>query len=286
MVVNGNSIVASRIGGPSEFYGSVLTSTHRADVTTLGLVTPGSNTITVDGLDTDEIRDGAGLVVIYDQPNRQAAISLVDGNDVAFANFAAPRDAMVPQTFSFAAGTVDRTASLALLTTSLHDAVPADLPNPSGNPRNRPNFVELTVGATTTRLADPLGDAAPEWDAGLIDVAIPAGVSTVTVRYISAYDQTGDLPASVVWLAAGLVVPAAQPPPTTTTTTTTSTTAPTTTTTTAPTTTTTASTTTTARVLPRTLAATGGRVALVVGLAAVLIALGVGLRARATTRSR
>ena len=280
VVVNGTTVVASRIGGPTEFYGDVLTATHRADVTALALVGPGTNTITVNGLDDDEVRDGAGLVVIYDQPNRQVQLSLVDGNDVAFANFAAPRNAAVPQTFSFDAATVERTATLALLTTSLHDPIPAGIPNPSGNPRNRPNFVDLTIGGTTTRLADPLGDAAPEWDAGLLNVSIPAGATSLTVRYVSEYDQSGDLPASVVWLGAALVVPLAQPPATTTTTTTVpppTTTAPTTTTT-APTTTTTAP-----RVLPRTLAATGIGLAALAAVAAGLVAIGVAFRARAKT---
>lgn len=284
VVVNGTTVVATRIGGPTEFYGDVLTATHRADVTNLALVRPGTNTITVDGIDEDEVRDGVGMVVIYDQPNRQAQLSLVDGNDVAFANFAAPRNATVPQTLSFDAATVERTATLALLTTSLHDPVPAGIPNPSGNPRNRPNFVDLTIGGTTTRLADPLGDAAPEWDAGLLNVTIPAGATSLTVRYVSEYDQSGDLPASVVWLGAALVVPVAQPPTTTTTTTTTTPTTATTTTT-APTTTTTAPTTTTtaARVLPRTLAATGVRLAALALVATALIALGLAMRGRANT---
>ena len=208
--INGVVVHAQRIGGPTPFYLDVLTATHRADVTALGFVRPGTNTIEVSGLDVDEVDDGAGMLVIYEQSGRNVQLGVVDGNDIAFVGFEPPRDTTVPQTFTFEPADVDRVASLTLLTGSVHD--PAPTPNPSGDQKNRPNFVEVTSGGRVTRLADPLGDQAPEWDAGSVDVTIPAGATSLTARYLSEYDETGDLPASLVWLGAALAVPLAQPP--------------------------------------------------------------------------
>lgn len=213
--INGVVVSAQLIGGPTFFYGDVQTATHRADVTALGFIHPGTNTVVVNGLDADEVDDGAGVFVIYEQPGRSVQLGLVDGNDIAFVGFESPRDATVPQTFTFEPAAVDRVASLTLLTGSVHD--PAPTPNPSGDQKNRPNFVEVTSGGRVTRLADPLGDQAPEWDAGSIDVIVPAGATSLTARYLSEFDETGDLPASLVWLGAALAVPLAQPPVTSTT---------------------------------------------------------------------
>ena len=130
---------------------------------------------------------------------------MVDGNDIAFVGFEPPRNTTVPQTFTFEPAAEDRVAPLAILTGSVHD--PAPEPNPSGNQKNRPNFLEVESGGRVTRMADPLGDKEPEWDTGIVDVTIPAGASSLTVRYLSEYDETGDLPASLVWLAAALTVP-------------------------------------------------------------------------------
>jgi hypothetical protein len=213
--VNGVPVQATRIGGPTGFYGNVQTDTHRVDVTALGLIRPGINTLVVDGVDVDEVVDGAGMLVVYEEPGLSAQLSVVDGNDIAFANFEPPRNTTVPQTFTFDAAGEDRVASLAILVGSVHD--PAPSPNPSGNQKNRPNVLQIETGGRTTRLPDPLGDREPEWDSGTVDVTIPAGATSLTVSYLSEYDQTGDLPASLVWLAAGLSVPQAQPPPATTT---------------------------------------------------------------------
>lgn len=217
--LDGTEVTGQLIGGPTHFYGTVESATHRADVTELRLVVPGSNAVEVDGLDGDEVSDGAGLVVLYSQPGRVDELFLVDGNDIAFADFEAPRDTTVPQTFTFAPSTEDRVAELGLLTASVHD--PAPEANPSGDQRNRPNAIEVTVGDVTTTVADPLGRAEPEWVTGSLQVAVPAVTTSLTVRYLSEWDDTGDLPASLVWLAATLVVPApAEPapavPPTTT----------------------------------------------------------------------
>src|SRR3990172_6353519 len=48
--VNGNEITGNLIGGPTLFFSNVKSSTYRADITALGLVNPGSNTLKVEGL--------------------------------------------------------------------------------------------------------------------------------------------------------------------------------------------------------------------------------------------
>jgi len=139
-----------------------------------------------------------------------------DGNDIAFAGFQPPRNTTVPQTFTFDPADQERAASLTILVGSVHD--PSPIPNPSGNQKNRPNVLQVETGGQVTRLADPLGDREPEWDSGTVEVTIPAGATSLTVSYLSEYDQTGDLPASLVWLAAALSVPTQPPAPVTTTT--------------------------------------------------------------------
>jgi LPXTG-motif cell wall-anchored protein len=220
ILIDGIRVEGQHIGGPSLFYGDVKTSTHRVDITDLGLVGAGTTTLTADGLDSDEINDGVGVVVVYDLPGHPAQLRLVDGNDIAFANFAPPKDTTVPQTFTFDPAPVDRVAHLSLMVTSIHDPVPDNMPNPSGDPTHRPHALTYTVGGVTTRLADPLVDeGGREFDLETFDVTIPAGASSLTAQLLSEYDATGDLPASLVWLNASLAVPVvAAPAPTTSTT--------------------------------------------------------------------
>jgi hypothetical protein len=214
--INGVRVDGEHIGGPTPFYGTVTASTHRVDITDLGLVGAGTTTLTVDGVDVDGVNDGAAVVVVYDLPGHPAQLRLVDGNDIAFANFAPPKDTTVPQTFTFDPAPVDRVAKLSLVVTSIHDPVPDNLPNPSGDPTHRPHALTYTVGGVTTRLADPLVDEhGREIDLETFDVTIPAGASSLTAQMLSEYDTTGDLPASLVWINATLAVPL-QPAPTTT----------------------------------------------------------------------
>ena len=202
VTVNGIALTGALIGGPTGFYGDVQTATMRHDITALGLVTPGRSTLTVDGLDDDEIRDGAGVVVIYRQADKAAHIGVADGNDIAFVNFDAPLDTTVPQTFRFTAATKERTATLGLMVNSVHDPVP------QATPTHRPSALLITTGGVTTRFNDPfLDDEGREFDSKLVEVTIPAGADSLTMQMVSEYDDTGDLPASLVWMAAALAVP-------------------------------------------------------------------------------
>ncbi len=204
--VNGIEFTGTTIGGPTPFYGSVVTSTQRVDLTSAGLVGAGTTTLTLDGLDTDEVADGAGLVVLYRRSGAEAQLGLRDGNDIAFADFASPRDTTAPQTFRFDPAPVDRTATVVLLVSSIHD------PAQTATGNNRPHALAVTSGGRTVEIANPFVDrGGREFDDVTLEVSIPANASEVTLQLLSRRDDSGDLPASLVWVAAGLSVP--QPAP-------------------------------------------------------------------------
>ena len=203
--VNGNELTASsHAGGPSVFFTrrgvDVITSTHRLDITNLGLVGPGTSTLTVDGLDSDEIDDGAGVVVIYSQSGVVNDLQVFDGNDIAFAGFAAPRDTTVPQTYTFAAENRDRSAEIGLMATSTHTTDTQDSPP-------RPSALLYTVGGVTTRINDPFPDTeGREFDSLSVPIVVPAGAIDLTVQMLSDDNGTAFLPASLVWLVGTLAL--------------------------------------------------------------------------------
>jgi hypothetical protein len=204
--VNGTSVTGTLIGGPTFFFvgpgGNYFSATFRADITSLDVVGPGNNAVSVGGL-TFTNNNGAGIVALYSSPSAPAAsVQLVDGNDLAFRDFAPTLDATVPQTFNFSASNTDRTAPLTLLASSVADG------------RYRPNTVVVTSGANTQTFLDPLQSLdGREWDTVTLNVTIPAGATSVTVQLVSDDHGTGGLPASLTWSAASLTVPAPPPPP-------------------------------------------------------------------------
>jgi len=219
--VNGTSVTGTLIGGPTLFFGSAYSSTYRADITSLGAVTPGSNSVAVGGLDFDFVANGAGLMVIYDD-GTTSAIGVVDGNDLAFINFSPPLDTTVVQTFTFPAADTDRVASLSLFFSSVTG--PA-----SGGGEVRPSTIRAVSGGVVSEANNLLDSSdGDEWDTDTFEVTIPAGATELTVQALSE-DALGDgqdpLAASFAWNAATLAVP--EPPPVVTTTTTTTTVAPT-----------------------------------------------------------
>ncbi|MDJ0770785.1 MAG: LPXTG cell wall anchor domain-containing protein [Ilumatobacter sp.] len=258
--VNGNSVTGTLIGGPTFFFSSALgqhhSSTYRADITQLGIIAAGSNSVTVSDMDFDLVDNGFGLIAIYDDGGPEVEIGLVDGNDLAFINFPAPLDTTVPQVFTFEPAPIDRIVDIVMFASSVEGP---DLPT------QRPNSIEVIVDGVELRYSNLFGsfDGA-EWDTVMIEVPVPAGVGSLSVQALSADDlQSNNLPASFAWLVGMTIVQPFVPPTTTTTTTTsttttttsttlppTTTTTSTTTTTTAPTTTTTTSTTTTTTTLP------------------------------------
>jgi len=215
--VNGNSIPGVLIGGPTTFFESsagyrVDSSTYRADITSLGVVSAGANTLGVAGLAYNHLNNGAGVLVIYDD-GTLADVQVRDGNDLAYATFSDPLDTTVAQTFAFAACTQDRTAHLEMFFSSVRGA--------DDDYTLRPSVIVVVTNGTETlyinRLDSLDGD---EWDTLHVDVNIPAGATTLTVQALSE-DRTPSeggqpeslKPASFAWNAAALSLPVPPPPP-------------------------------------------------------------------------
>jgi hypothetical protein len=196
VTVEGNTVTGTLIGGPTYFYTNAYTTTYRADITSLGVVTGGANSIEVSGMDYAK-NNGAGVVVIYDDGSAPSQIGIKDGNDCAYYLFAPTLDTTVPQTFTFAAATIARQATLAVLA--------------SGVDPNLPNVIRVTVNGVVTDLVDPLlSSGGAKFDAYMTTVNIPAGVTEMTVQCLSLKDPTSILtgqPASLIWNCAALSVP-------------------------------------------------------------------------------
>jgi hypothetical protein len=200
--VEGTEVVGDLIGGPTLFFSNIYSSTYRADITSLSVVQPGGNAVTVGGLNFAR-NNGAGILAIYSSPSEpEAEVGLVDGNDLAFRDFAPTLDTTVPQTFTFAASDTGRSVPLTLLASSVEDA------------RYRPNLVVVESGGSTQNFLDPFANNnGAEWDAVTLAVTIPAGATSLTVQALSDDHGTGGFPASFAWSAAALVVPRDTPPP-------------------------------------------------------------------------
>jgi hypothetical protein len=170
---------------------------YRADITGLGLISAGNNSLSASGLTFTFHNDGAGVVVVFDDGIDAPDIQIRDGHDFAAFNqgFVDPLDRMVPQTFSFAASISDRTAMLTLFV--------------ADGEASRPDAVEITVGAVTDTFHNVVvASDGGEWDTLSFDVDIPAGETSVTVEVISYDDATSKRPDSIAWIVAALEVPA------------------------------------------------------------------------------
>ncbi len=204
ITVNGVDVTGDFIGGNTQYVGGWVTVTYRADITALGLVVPGSNTLSVGGLDFTRENNGAGLLVIFDDGSPQSQIDVRDGNDYAFRSDV-PGDSLrttVPQTFSFAPASVVRVGTVDLFIGSVADD--------SGMFGFRPSSFEVTVDGNTSTFSDQLNsNDGRYWDTVNLVVEIPAGADSLTVQVFSRDDGVvapGNLPASLVWLAAGFSV--------------------------------------------------------------------------------
>jgi LPXTG-motif cell wall-anchored protein len=217
-VVAGTEVSGTPLASaPQYFYekgGPVSSQAYRADITELGLVAAGESSLEISGLEfsrgDDNVSNGAGVVVIYDDGSGATTVDLRDGVDLAFSNapgdFPPPRDTTVPQTYEFAPADVERTATFSAFASSVFDA----------NGNTRPNAVKITVGDEESVIENPFSSAdGGEWDSVQAEIAIPAGVSSVTVQALSVHDDTNARPASLVWSLGALIVSPPEVPPTT-----------------------------------------------------------------------
>jgi hypothetical protein len=194
--IDGNPVDGVLIGGPTLFYNAYQATTYRADITDRGLISPGANSLAISGMDypftSSNENNGVGIIVIYSD-GFSAEIDIRDGIDVAYFDFPGDRQVTVPQTFTFVAVPVDRTAKLAIFAGSVGE--------------NRPNQIKVTVDGTEQVFDNLLYDARGHcWDDPTINVNIPAGATSLTVEVISveSWDPRG---ASLTWLTAALSVP-------------------------------------------------------------------------------
>jgi LPXTG-motif cell wall-anchored protein len=219
-VVEGTTVTGTALATAPQYFfdrsGSQISSAaYRADITSLGLVEAGSNSVEVSGLNFDalgkNLTNGASIVVIYDDGSGASHIELRDGVDNAFLNFPDPRKATVEQTYTFEPSDEDREATFVVVGASAFDET------------ERPNALRVVIDGVETlhENAFSSGDGR-EHDTIVETVTIPAGATSLTLQALSVDDETDILPASLTWTFGALSVPVpVEEPPTTTTTTTT-----------------------------------------------------------------
>ncbi len=195
-----NAVTGTLIGGPTFFFSPAWASTYRADITSLGLVTAGSNTLQLSGMEFTAVNNGAGVFVVIDDGTTDAQIRIRDGSDLAYIGFVGQLQNTVAQTFNFPASTTARSAHLNMFFASVSGTV-------SGYGL-RPTAIEITSGGTTTVLDNLLDSVSgQEWDSFKISANVPAGATSLTVQPFSRDDLgTGGRPASLNWLAASFAL--------------------------------------------------------------------------------
>lgn len=203
--VSGNLIEGVFIGGRT--YRTVQQQfAFRADITSLGLVSPGSNTLSISGLDfgSESVESGAGILVIVDDGS-SSTLGIFDGSDYAYINckdLDANCFVTVKRMFTFPSANSARDADLTMFFASVAGAA-------SGGDF-RPSTVRVWVGgAPPIEIFNQLNSAdGEEWDTLNVEFEVPAAVTQVEVQVFSEdTDFTGNNPASFKWLAAALSVP-------------------------------------------------------------------------------
>jgi hypothetical protein len=196
--VNGNSVTGTEIGGPTNFFDNYDFYAYRADITADGWVVPGLNSFEITDFDFDfsgntlDENNGAGILVIYDD-GTLADLSLFDGLDLAYFNFAGDLNHTGPKTFTFNAEVDPRVADLVVFAGSVGV--------------NRPNQIKVTTIAGDQIFDNVLGSSEGLlWDSHVIQVDVPAGATELTVELISV-DSMTPRGASMAWIGTGLSVP-------------------------------------------------------------------------------
>ena len=203
--VSGNPVEGVFIGGRT-FGTDVQQFAFRADITSLGLVSAGSNTLSIGGLDfgTESVETGAGVLVIIDDGG-SSTLGLFDGSDYAYIGCEEDGNCLVTvkRMFSFPAASSARDARLTMFFASVRGTASG------GGPR--PSVVRIWVGAgePPIEIVNELDSVdGEEWDTLNVEFEVPAGVTQVEVQAFSEdLNLTGNDPASFKWLTAALSVP-------------------------------------------------------------------------------
>jgi hypothetical protein len=212
--VNGTPVAGTKIGGSTAFFqqfagavdGTEMFVAYRADITGLGLVAAGANTLIISdmlfasnfpaGSPFNQGNDGVGVLVIYEDSMDSAVVGVRDGLDLAFAGFAPPLDTTVPQTFTFSPAPSSRPGTLATMAGGVRGP---DLDVLRGNILR----VTFDVGAPVDLVNPWQSNQGFEFDALNSSITIPAGASSLTVQALST---GGVVPSSFAWIAASLAI--------------------------------------------------------------------------------
>nr|NIS16803.1 hypothetical protein [candidate division Zixibacteria bacterium]NIT55910.1 hypothetical protein [Fodinibius sp.]NIW41447.1 hypothetical protein [candidate division Zixibacteria bacterium]NIX55127.1 hypothetical protein [candidate division Zixibacteria bacterium]NIY24494.1 hypothetical protein [Fodinibius sp.] len=199
IVFEGMEIEGALVGGPAFFFDDYDFYTYRADITEMELVSTGTNTYSVDGMEFafegDNQNSGVALVVIYDDGS-EADIQLREGLDLAYYDFPEPRNAVVPQTFTFLPSLMPRPARVFLAAGSADEG--------------SANKAIVTVGDAVYEFDDVFGsEEGPRWDTEMIVVTVPAGVTSLTVEVMSM-DSEDPSGAYLSWVMAATSIPLTQ----------------------------------------------------------------------------
>jgi hypothetical protein len=202
--VDGGDVTGSFIGGAiGTISGQTQFLTYRADITSLGKVNPGANTVAISGLDFGQ-NNGAGILAIIDEGGDEATLLLRDGSDRAFVSSPAPMDTTVPQLFTFPGSGVARIATLSMFFADVAG-------QQSGSTPMRPSKIVIWLGndlggAPTMTLSNLLASVdGEEWDTVVTTIEVPAGETMIQVQALS--EGAGGTPASFSWITAGLQIP-------------------------------------------------------------------------------
>lgn len=203
ITVGGVLVEGKFIGGDTEYAPGNVTGTYRADITALGLVTTGSNSIEVKGLDFADENYGAGLLLVLDDGSQKSQIDIRDGNDFAMIDWPPTLDMTELQTFNFDPANTDRIGSVVMFVGSVADD--------AGIYGFRPSSFEVTTGGTTAVSSNQLASFDGRyWDTVNLAVTVPAGAESLTTQIFSRNDDLppyqSNLPASLVWMASGFSV--------------------------------------------------------------------------------
>jgi len=196
--VNGNPVTGTLIGGPRHFFGNYDFYAYRADITAENWVVTGVNDFEITDFDFDftgnpqDENNGAGILVIYDDGSL-ADLTVFDGLDLAFFQFAGDLNHTVPKTFTFDAEGLDRVADLVVFAGSVGE--------------NRPNQIKVTTSAGDQIFDNVLSSSEGLlWDSHVIEVNVPSGATELTVELISVASED-PLGASMAWTGTGLALP-------------------------------------------------------------------------------
>lgn len=181
--VNGTEVTGKIIGTGSPT-GDRTHATIRQDITSLGLVSSGSNSLVIGGQsDWGLYSDGAGVLVIIDDGQQTVRFDFRDGADSTFKS-----DPTTPQTFSVTPVEFERVIRVFLF---ISDARLT---------RDEEITIKVDVSEdTTTLINEARSRDGAKWDTIPLDITVPAGATAITLEVLGNKD-------SVNWLGAFAII--------------------------------------------------------------------------------